>query len=711
MKILSFLMLMIGASLQEQLCTDVNSLDSACGNIARDGTYECDIVKSKVSCLLHIDRGEHQFAVLDAEEALLGASFASDNVVVIGEIVGENQPYQTVVVVRNQYNNFDSLKGKRFCHPGFVHDELVTKFVLNEFEKKIIDANQTYCDNKQAPTLIEKELSVLSNFFGSACRPGPWVEDNDDLDKNLKSKYTNLCDLCGSEKCNVDYETPFNDSLNCLESGGDVAVTSLYYASLFLNKSNNADRYQFLCPNGTISTKIPCVWTKQLNRLIVTGRTIVDEASNYLKKNLPNNTAFASQSLGLVSIKDSLLELLKMKSTDKIKYLNSPTSLKTHVAGIRSIPSLSNNTRCKEVVNWCTLNDKEQQKCKWFAQAALNVGLEPVVDCVQSSDNDTVSCLIDLQNNKSDVMYSDITYGYIALKKGLQPIAYPETFKTNISYVVIAVKNGTSIKSLNDLKGKQSCFPRYGGREWLVFIDTLRTQNIVKKSCDYSAIFSDFVGSSCVPDARSNDFGFSTGDSDKLCAQCIPVSNLHTAVYCNADNDNKYYGTDGALRCLSSGAGEYAVITLKDIKDFKESSRDFEILAKNGSLVTTDFWFDPNMDDIALAVITSGQVLIQKDSAKKEDIRFLLNGIDVEFAQHLRSPFRMYERFNGVSDLLFPDNTPGIDVDGSGSTAKYVENYKELLKRSEDCIVNPSSAYSIIPSTILLTVIMLIVRF
>ncbi|XP_028133685.2 transferrin [Diabrotica virgifera virgifera] len=711
MKILPVLMLMIGASLQDKICTTVNSLDAACGNVAR-GTepYECDTVKSKVSCVLHIDRGEHQFAVLDPEEALLGASFASDNVSVIGEIVGENQPYQTVVVVRKQYTNFESLRGKRFCHPGFVHDELVTKFVLNEFEKKIIDANQTYCENKQASTLIEKELSVLSNFFGSACRPGPWVEDNDDLDKDLKSKYSNLCDLCGPEKCNVNYKTPFNDSLNCLESGGDVAVTSLSRALVFLNKSTNADRYQYLCPNDTISTTIPCVWTKQLNRLIVTGRTRVNEVSDYLKKNLPANTAFASQSLGMLPIKDSLLELLKMKSTDKINYLPD-TSLSKHVAGIRSIPSLSNNTRCKEVVNWCTLNDKEQQKCKWFAQAALNVGLEPVVDCKQSSDNDTVSCLIDLQNNKSDVMYSDVTYGYIALKKGLQPIAYPETFKTNISYVVIAVKNGTSIKSLNDLQGKQSCFPRYGGREWLVFIDTLRTQNIVsKKSCDYSAIFSDFVGSSCVPDARSKDFGFSTGDSDKLCAQCIPVSNLHTAVYCNADDDNKYYGTDGALRCLSSGAGEYAVITLKDIKEFN-GSKDFQILAKNGSVVTTNFWFDPNMDDIALAVITSGQVLIQKDSPKKEDIRFLLNGIDVEFAQHLRSPFRMYERFNGESDLLFPDNTPGIDVDGSGVTAKYVENYKGLLKRSEDCIVNPNSAYSIIPSTILLTVIMLIVRF
>lgn len=96
-------------------------------------------------------------------------------------------PIQTVVIVRKPYNgSFENLKGKRFCHPGFNHDELVSKFILEEFESKVLSVIN-YCSSDNI-TILEKRIKSLSSFFGSSCRPGSWTE-SDDLDKKLsKSK-------------------------------------------------------------------------------------------------------------------------------------------------------------------------------------------------------------------------------------------------------------------------------------------------------------------------------------------------------------------------------------------------------------------------------------------------------------------------------------------------------------------------------------------
>jgi len=38
--------------------------------------------------------------------------------------------------------------------------------------------------------------------------------------------------------------------------------------------------------------------------------------------------------------------------------------------------------------------------------------------------------------------------------------------------------------------------------------------------------------------------------------------NVLAAKYCNADEQNKYYGSNGALRCLEDENADYAVIDL-----------------------------------------------------------------------------------------------------------------------------------------------------
>ncbi|KAJ8948397.1 hypothetical protein NQ314_008437 [Rhamnusium bicolor] len=100
--------------------------------------------------------------------------------------ITQHPPYQTAVIVRKPYDGgFENLRGKRFCHPGFKHAELVTKLVLEEFESKIINLDSNYCNTgDNSSTIVEKRLRTVANFFGPSCRPGVWTE-SDQFDAEL----------------------------------------------------------------------------------------------------------------------------------------------------------------------------------------------------------------------------------------------------------------------------------------------------------------------------------------------------------------------------------------------------------------------------------------------------------------------------------------------------------------------------------------------
>lgn len=116
--------------------------------------------------------------------------------------------------------------------------------------------------------------------------------------------------------------------------------------------------------------------------------------------------------------------------------------------------------------------------------------------------------------------------------------------------------------------------------EFLTWVDEGRTKGILAKdTCDYGKLVSDFVSASCVPGTKSDDHAVTSGtDLDKLCSNCqssaSPLSKCSYTYFapdfyllffiaaqnCNADNTNNYYGSEGALKCLSE-IGQFAVIT------------------------------------------------------------------------------------------------------------------------------------------------------
>ncbi|CAH1116217.1 unnamed protein product [Phaedon cochleariae] len=699
--------------LKNKICIENYNVD-ACNNIKRNQIYGCtEHIVSKTDCFLNIDRGLSQIALVYPEQALLAAPLVSDRVVVIGTVKAKNPPYQTVVIVRKPFRGgFENLRGKRFCHPGYKHDELVTKYVLEEFESKILSVNGNFCDAAGNITLVEKRIRSLANFLGNSCKPGIWTED-EVLDRKLKSKYSSLCELCGSRKCDTEYQVPFKDTLNCLQDKpGEIALTTLKDARIFFNNSNNIRDFQYLCRNGTVSdgdAQNPCTWTQQLDRVIITGKEYEGTARSFLTNHL------ASQSVGdlqlqSIELGDSLRKVLEIERSDEIILHGTTSSLKTYVESRRSIPDVTDNIQCNTTVKWCTMNENEQQKCRWLRQATLNAGLQPVIECVQTSENNTISCLSTIQSEEADIVFTDVNYGYIALQKGLSVVAYPETDNRQLSAIVIVLRNDTTdVKSFKDLRGKSACLPEYGGKEWLVFIDFMRSKGIMPRGFNYEKLFSDFVGDSCVPGAISEDYKIEENIRNKLCAHCIPESNRLTAKYCNADQDNKYYTSDGALRCLLETNATYAIITVNDVTEFYDTSM-FRVLSKNGTLSKLPGIY--NLDEEApLNIITAGEVVAKNDTRKKADIVLLLRDIEVKFGESLRKTFKVFEEFNKTKDLIFPDSTPGLTFDGS--EIKYVENFKNLLRNSERHLIDPNShaSYPVIPSTILMLIGFFILRF
>ncbi|KAL1492185.1 hypothetical protein ABEB36_012670 [Hypothenemus hampei] len=657
------------------LCTD-NFNNDACQQIARDQEMTCQLVPTKTDCILDADLSLPTLSVLTAEEAFLASGIVSENVVVIGEILEGNVPYRTVVIVKSDYLGGvgDQLKGLKYCHPGYDHDKRITRFVLEELDWKAVSLN---CEDDK--TLTELKYKAFSEFYGDSCRPGTWTEDYE-FDAFLKNKYPSLCKLCSSETCS-SYTVPLNDSLTCLTNGGDVALSDLSYANAFFEIGSNSQNYRYLCPNGTLTTSLnPCVWTSQLNRVLITSRQSASTMESYLKSKMPSYVV-SVDSTGSTSLERHLAHLLQLSNTDKINLL-LPTSLNSYVSAQRTFPI--SPSICNRILKWSVTTELENRKCQWLQQASITHGLLPPISCVQSEDNDTLSSLDNIAQKGADVTFIDANYGYIARRKQLSNAAYPETDVTKLSKIVIVVRNETDwYKELKDFSGKGICLPSYGGKEWLAFIDLLRKNNVIQNSIDYGAIFSSFVGESCTPGANYKDLDIANTNSQKLCSNCVPIDITETARYCNAEPNNKYYNSRGALKCLENGAGDYAVISLNDLPEYyikRPENQLFRIISKNGSLSNTPgLTIDENAP---IAIIISGEVVFNNVTPSTyNDTILYLKHMEVEFGENLDKAFKVFESFNHTKNLLFPDSTPGLTFEGSSN--QYIGTYKTLLSNSE----------------------------
>lgn len=160
-----------------------------CSNLdSPDSKVECVVALDRLDCLRRIAKGTVDFSVFSPED-LVTSENAGVEILLTNELrfTKHSYDYRIVAVVDNRsgIRSRHDLKGKRYCHPGYGHNTEWSRILSNFFEASV---STTSCDQKL--TLIENRIKATSEFFGSACKAGPWVH-NTKLDMSL-SKYLEI---------------------------------------------------------------------------------------------------------------------------------------------------------------------------------------------------------------------------------------------------------------------------------------------------------------------------------------------------------------------------------------------------------------------------------------------------------------------------------------------------------------------------------------
>ncbi|XP_046750206.1 transferrin-like [Diprion similis] len=708
----------VAAQKKYKLCATSAINPVTCVSLGRgENQVSCDTVVDSSECAIKLNRGEVDFGMFTAEEALLAYNFYPSDSQVIAQLkhperVDETHEFKAVAVVPSTFTEgkLDDLKQGGFCHPGFSKTQLWNDNILKWFEKKIY--NQT-CDSSL--TTAENEAVNLRNYFGKACRPGNWVSEASH-DVALKQKYPELCAACdNTTTCQYNNTDAHGhiDALKCLVGGkGKVAYVALSYVQQYFGINNpvpNIDvntntsiwnSYRFLCPNGSLeqlNSTNPCSWLKQPWKMILARNEIAAELQEKLKVWLATDSSVQDWTTALKSI---------LQKDTAVEYLPELKSLSAYLSDGRELATTTTTTSCGSNIRWCTINTEETNKCNWIAKAASTHGIQPDVSC--KAENSTFECLRSIASDSADIITIDSHYGHFARQVfNLSSVMYTETDDDRNSVVIAVVREGTTynVSSFATLKSRSACFPEFGGIAWLSFVNAARLNNVISNSCDVVTEVTNLLSGACAPGfGDGNHQNSTTGTtSSKLCSVC-PVEANNAS--CSANPSNIYYGDKGALECLKSGAGDVAFIEYLNLRDDITAgvinASQYRVLCKNGSLALyTGFQVD---EQCALSITIDSEVMGRKSASAINTTNTVLALLKIEdwlgYRVETLRPIDVYGPFNGTKNLLFKDSTTGLET--TNSTRKAALAYKELFAHYESCITSGSMTVLASFSTILL---------
>ncbi|XP_021919269.1 transferrin-like isoform X3 [Zootermopsis nevadensis] len=622
-------------------------------------------------------------------------------------LVLEDFHFTTVAVVKESFpGTLEALRGKKFCHPGFSKSQLWTDRVLKHFERVVLNRSSTVGCDKSLRTAAEDELSALSTFFTSACRPGEWVVDNR-LDKKLKQQYSKLCELCDSKNgCSHNAERDGNQysALDCLtKKGGDVVYEAYSYVQKYFglvggSARSNPENYRYLCPNGSIEhismTVKPCTWIQQpWKSIIVKDNETAPGLMSTLEVWLPTNLRLKRSSKWV-----DTLRIMITGNGNKLVIRANKESLRSFILRGREIPEPGTTLPCHEPVKWCTTSDIENNKCEWLRQAAIIQGIVPELQCVQGTSQ--LDCFKKIKNKDADIVGTSSNLGPIATHfSNLTTVMYQETIQDGHFKIVAVVNLNLTASNMSELENKKACFPEFAGLAWVAFVEAIRnSSDSESKVCPYDESMGTFFASVCAPGSKNQLH--SSVDTD-LCALCKEASSGSSYIpffdeeTCAATIRNKFYDNVGALRCLASGVADVAFINsynlsvnLQDTMLPKDFAQKYRIMCRNGTKVPLTAIPD---DDCALAVVTGGEVVARRNQSRTEsrDLSLTLLELDEWFGYtsgYFANIFNLYKPFNNTEDLLFRRETLGFLKRSEAMESESTEAYEKLKRNAEKCV-------------------------
>lgn len=678
----------------------------------------CVTVQDSIECAQRIRNGTANIGIFSAESLVHLATLGWDGLAVVKELrhndrTRETVDFRSVVVVPSSHQGgLDGLRGTRFCHPGLQYgrQQRWSERFLKHFERLVVPAE---CG--ELTSAAEIETAALSSFFGSACRPGKWSNVPQE-DSELKSKYSNLCELCqNKDQCSYDSPTVSHHraALQCLRNGGNVAYVSQQDAQEFFAFNNDiVNEYGFLCPNGTIEAingnNNPCSWLTQPWPVIVAAANRAVEVSSRIDRWTRGTSGESwEQAIQEIIGHDS-------RSALSVGSIQLPVD---YLRPYRALPIPSD--LCQTTARWCTTSPEEKDKCDVLRTAALTTGIFPTIECPADTTS-RMTCLNEIANNRFDFTGIDSNFGYLARHPfNLTAAMFQETEKEKYSSVVVLVKDDNRFTRFENLRSARACMPEFGGIASIAFINVGKARGIFDRSnCNYGQLLGDFFDASCAPGSRDSLHDPMGHNAESLCALCrvpnvaVPFSgegeedalnavleeiptevegksdtiegSISRNVDCAANANNPFYGTRGALNCLRL-QGDVAIVESQNLAEHAQAlglnANEYRIMCRNGSLAAyPGFEVD---DDCKLTTIVDGEIVVRRHSSKTAGIVNALSSLDIYLQND--PDFRMYNIHGGIKNLLFEDSALGLVSPQHTELGQAVQNYIRLFENIEDC--------------------------
>ncbi|XP_039693491.1 lactotransferrin [Pteropus medius] len=586
--------------------------------------------------------------------------------------------YAVAVVKRDSSLLLNQVKGVKSCHSAF-NSSVGWDIPIGTLRPLL---------NWAGPS--EPLQKAVAEFFSASCVP---CADG--------TQYPNLCQLCsgtGENKCACSSNEPyFGDSgaIKCLKDGaGEVAfVASTVFETL--QDRAERDQYELLCLDNT---RKPVDEFKDCYLAQVPFHTIVARRVNGNENEIWEFLNQAQENFG--NGKDPMFQLFDSPSEEKDLlfkdgskgFLRIPPTMDAGlylgsnylkaVRGLRETAEEVESLRAR--VLWCAVGPKEESKCQqWSAQSAGKV------TCATA--NTTEDCIALVLKGEADAMSLDGGFIYIAGKCGLVPVlAESQKSEKNRNsdcvnrpvegyYAVAVVRKSNADLTWNSLKNKKSCHTAVGRTAgWNIPMGLLFKQT---GSCK----FGEFFSQSCAP---------GSDPSSSLCALCI--GNDLGQDKCASNSNERYFGYNGAFRCLAENAGDVAFVkdtTVLDNTNGKSTEawakdlnlEDFELLCLDGTRKPVT-----EAESCHLAVSPNHGVVSRKDKVEhleqvllEQQARFGKSGSDCP------SKFCLFQ--SETRNLLFNDNTECLaKLQGKTTYEQYLgQEYVTAVTNLRRCSISP----------------------
>ncbi|XP_022256307.1 melanotransferrin-like isoform X2 [Limulus polyphemus] len=618
--------------------------------------------RDKLGCMNIILDGKADLVNIGPEEIYVGGRHF--NLVPIAmEATAYEVPYNyraTAVVKKGLgLRNLADLRRKRSCHGSFNDVAGWHVPVSALLRRRILTPD------------CRSDLHSVESFFAKSCIGGSWSPDPV-LEERLKQRHPQLCNGCGKEtSCSDKRYSGHEGALQCLvNSVNDIAFTTVEATQKFFqNRKTLANKYEYLCLNTTtdqILNPKPCYWARIPSNAFV-GIPTSDGEKNRLVRILQQiftrYTILRRPPWGHEAFVSS-------ENVTNIVPVPSTMATWNDYLGSNFLNTIEKENRgCEEnAVRICVTSSVAYKKCKDFGKAALAWRLKPEIRCInQVSEAD---CMEAVKSRDADVIILDSGDIYRAGRYyGLKPVVGERYNDSDISsWAVAVVRRGSNIKRLSELKGRQSCHKEMMDTSgWAAPVSRLMDARLVTSHiCDATSSIAEFFSASCVPGAADRKLNANATGADVLCRLC--KGNQDGQHVCAPNEEERYYGNDGAFRCLVEGRGDVAFLNHEMLEKFYNNevrgekvsqlrTEDLQLLCPNGGQARIEDYKFCHLVAIPAKHVMMSNAVSEKERANA--VELLVN------AGHVFGPeastFRMFGSYQNTSDLLFSDSATRLE--------------------------------------------------